>query len=541
MATLYPSPDCTDKICVEVDPESHDVFAGLGESGSEVHEELGENDGREHYENVGESKLRQPSRPLLGKRYEGASVSREALNGAVDESELDEEDEDPEHSDNAGEDEELDAIDGEMDEDSEIDSDEAFGSGDEEQFKTYAFRGSRQQNGPGTPNNGLGVHGDKLGDDLEDLDAEDRPVEYDSDEDEEEDLDMEDEDVEEDEDEDEDMNDQTDATSEASDDAPTKPAQSSDRAALRALMSADTKAIASSISAAADADAQKGRAVKEQYQTFDKLIDLRIKLQKGLTAANSLPEQPPQEDTPNEAVQRTEEAALQLWSTLESLRHDFLDTQDAATTTKPPSPKKRKRHSSPTPSTPLSTLWSRTKSLESSAVPHRRSTLNKWSTRIRASTAAPDPRSRLLNNSTASSANNITSVIDAYLSTTQPPSSPSSYDDTAFYQSLLRDLISSRPSSTTSTNLSSATLLPTRLPKQHRPNLDTKASKGRKIRYTVHEKMMNFMPAENVGTGRWGEEQIEEFFGSLFGGRRVLDEAEDEAGEEDEEGLRLFK
>ena len=45
--------------------------------------------------------------------------------------------------------------------------------------------------------------------------------------------------------------------------------------------------------------------------------------------------------------------------------------------------------------------------------------------------------------------------------------------------------------------------------------VDTKASKGRKLRYTVHEKLQNFMAPEDKNA--WGERQRDELFSSLFG------------------------
>ena len=77
--------------------------------------------------------------------------------------------------------------------------------------------------------------------------------------------------------------------------------------------------------------------------------------------------------------------------------------------------------------------------------------------------------------------------------------------------------------------------------------VDTKASKGRKMRYTVHEKLQNFMAPED--RGRWGERQRGELFASLLGRRVGLGEGEgeEEWGEgemhvdvDEEEGLRLF-
>jgi len=78
--------------------------------------------------------------------------------------------------------------------------------------------------------------------------------------------------------------------------------------------------------------------------------------------------------------------------------------------------------------------------------------------------------------------------------------------------------------------------------------VDTKASKGRKMRYTVHEKLQNFMAPDD--RGRWGERQRNELFASLLGRRVGLGEDEggdgigdgigDEVGEGNEGGLRLF-
>lgn len=80
--------------------------------------------------------------------------------------------------------------------------------------------------------------------------------------------------------------------------------------------------------------------------------------------------------------------------------------------------------------------------------------------------------------------------------------------------------------------------------------VDTKASKGRKLRYTVHEKLQNFMAPEDRGS--WGERQVDELFGGLLGRRVGMGEIDAGEGEGDgmeaedgvvgeEEGLRLFR
>lgn len=83
-------------------------------------------------------------------------------------------------------------------------------------------------------------------------------------------------------------------------------------------------------------------------------------------------------------------------------------------------------------------------------------------------------------------------------------------------------------------------------PKRHRPNVDTKASKGRKMRYTVHEKLRDFMVRDDRTT--WGEKQVTELFGGLLGvrtaGEDMLmqeDEDDDDEVKREEEGLMLFR
>ena len=76
---------------------------------------------------------------------------------------------------------------------------------------------------------------------------------------------------------------------------------------------------------------------------------------------------------------------------------------------------------------------------------------------------------------------------------------------------------------------------------KNRKNVDRKASKGRKMRFTVHEKMQNFMAPEDRRA--WEQGAIDRFFGTLFGRKMQLNENEsdDEMEDVEEAGLRLFR
>ncbi|KAF7356850.1 Sorting nexin-41 [Mycena venus] len=85
------------------------------------------------------------------------------------------------------------------------------------------------------------------------------------------------------------------------------------------------------------------------------------------------------------------------------------------------------------------------------------------------------------------------------------------FDDTDFYQQLLRDIIDSRGNGTGADDW-----MTVQKQKKAKKKVDTKASKGRKLRYEVHEKLQNFMVPVPV-PGMWHEEQIDELFSSIMG------------------------
>lgn len=81
--------------------------------------------------------------------------------------------------------------------------------------------------------------------------------------------------------------------------------------------------------------------------------------------------------------------------------------------------------------------------------------------------------------------------------------------------------------------------------------VDVKASKGRRLRYTIHEKLQDFMaPVAEKKLGWWEERQIGELFGSILGQKKVTDQEidldrganSDTDGDflNEENGLRVF-
>ncbi len=500
------------------------------------------------------SKLRKPNGINLGPQYKGSSVSRDVLLAAESENDPfggQSEQQEFESSDYADPEEDQ-GLQG-MDDDEEIDSDEAFESGDDKKFEGYTFRGSR----PTRQDPEEGASQDEEAG-VSDVGSEDIELQNlngsESGSEDEDDAQEQDSGI--------DMNDAEDAPIEDSDDPSisdeaTGP-KADDRAALRRMMAEEQKTVAASLSKAAKEDLVKGRAIKHQRTTFDALLNTRIKLQKALISTNSMSAASDISSEHTEAIRVAESAALTLWTNISSLRSSLQATN----------PKKRPFSATDTPTS--SALWTEMQLQDSSSLPNRRAILTKWSQKTNPAVAL----TRINKFSQTPSQQPLTSVLDQHLSgsnldklmqKTRVPRScaplqatarvaldPSIYDDADFYTLLLRELVDQRMADSNAPISNGATNLLPSLPSQKdfkvKRVVDTKASKGRKMRYTVHEKLQNFMAPDDRGT--WGERQRGELFGSLLGRKISMvedDEVESEGvGETNGEmngvegGLRLF-
>lgn len=559
------------------DPEAEgDVST---EDGSDSEVEQADAAATEHYVSVGKSKLRQKEAPALGPKYSGVRVSRSALDDSDDGMPDDEEDsEDAEDSEDSQEYDDPDTADLERDniiDDEEIDSDEAFDEGEEAMFrkKGFSFKDSKKAtNGPKALNgrSKRAVAADFMsGSDEEEQDDED--VESDSAEDDESeqldgsetdeglsddqegssaedddddgsDDDDDDDDDDEDEDEDEDDEDEEMGGTDTKD----------DRSGIRNLMQEGQKSVVATISQAAKADAEKGVAVRQQRRNYDALLNLRIRLQKSLVAVNSFGEVPDSDSEDKEPYEAAEEAAIKLWTAIDGFRASLLPEQKAG--------QKRKREIDPTTSS--EEIWEDMQATEERASAKRKKVLDKWSNRVKSTTTTMNKTRQL---GAAAGSQSLISVLedqlvnsDRLVKRTRVPRScapvqagrkmaedPEIYDDADFYQLLLKELVDQRTSDTAAGGDATVPTVRWTAIKEAktRKQVDRRASKGRKLRFTVHEKLQNFMAPEDRRS--WEEEAIDRLFGTLFGQKMQLKEdiSEDEGDDlaAAEEGLKLFR
>ena len=493
------------------------------------------------------SKLRKPEEVSLGPQYAGSRISRDALlNGDGEDDKHDDEESDAEYEEAKKETKDAfanpDDIDRDMDEeDAEIESDDAFGESDAEKFKDFLFIGSgnpKEDGKKGRPTAadfmsdseeeaGLDENAseeDETDEDILDVDAQHAEKSEDDSDDSTEDEGS-DQDIQEDSgqestpDDDEQMDDPSESESEDEDDEKAR------RAELRKIMSEEQKTVIATISKAAKADVDKGNAVLQQRKAFDSLLGVRIALQKGLVAANSMAalEDKDSEDAEDQPYQAAENAAIKLWNTLDGLRQELIKANNAKTG------QKRKRGIDS--STPSSTIWERLQDSELVSLDNRQTTLEKWSNKVKDTTALP--LTRKLN--AARPQSKLASLQDQVAKKVQENANGSVFDDTKFYKTLLNNFVDQRRMDVVpapgSQNGGPAQFTIAKEAKM-RKKVDTKASKGRKMRFTVHEKLQNFMAPEDRGS--WEPEAIDRFFGTLLGQKMSLGEEMDVEEDEDE-------
>jgi protein AATF/BFR2 len=290
---------------------------------------------------------------------------------------------------------------------------------------------------------------------------------------------------------------------------------------------------------------QKADALKKQIALWDSFLELRIKLQRATITCNCLPTSTIVDD--DELRQVIDENAklfrktLALLLAIENRRsskrvHDDDDAEvnnnNTETTEVFKTLSKRLKHGEQTVDDELTKTYER-------FVPERDTVVQKWFERTRG--FAKQNKTNLVEQSPIVQIKEIMSLPDRLLKRTQtsrtdydlicPPSSPihpetstdlttkinpELFDDGDFYHQLLREYIERKTASITdpeqiSKHWAQLRKLRTKLKR----NLDTKASKDRKIRYNIHKKLVNYMAP--IDRCSFTDEAKSDLFSSLFG------------------------
>ncbi|KTW26782.1 hypothetical protein T552_02783 [Pneumocystis carinii B80] len=313
---------------------------------------------------------------------------------------------------------------------------------------------------------------------------------------------------------DEDLSHQEANLSEFSDDIIDEESEKKRRKELKSFIENEEKNFVQEIAKMNSIEIEKGEHIQRQLKMYDCLLDARIRLQKALVAVNSLSiEYKINELEENkEFVKNAENETNSLIECLSEIRKmlmemDKIDVECAVERNKDIS------------KSSLETLCDDVLNLDKQILTWQNETLLKWSDKVKVTSVLSLNKFNSLNQNVLDliqrNMTNKEKLLEAtYIDRTEKkqPKNKERFDDTDFYQALLFNLISKRMvDSGNNQGLRWAFLKQ----KKQKNNIDTKASKGRRLRYHVHEKIQNFMTPNPVNI--WIEEKIDNLFSSLFG------------------------
>ncbi|KAJ3352472.1 hypothetical protein GGF32_003675 [Allomyces javanicus] len=344
---------------------------------------------------------------------------------------------------------------------------------------------------------------------------------------------------------------------------------------------------------AAGTDAEKGAHIKAQMELWDALLDLRIRLQKVIAIANRFPDPDEFSDFATgseDALEAAQVTLLDVAGSVTTAQQVLVDQNplvQRAVGENVPKLGKRKT---------MDETWAAVAEFQDGFQAFRADALEKWHEKVSATAGVPlTKKFKAINTSLAHQLESVLSDRDRLVKRTQikraeyriltrrsPTDSdstrttavsttggkerdlesaaetaaasktiridpvPSIFDDTDWYSVLLKEVIDRKLASNPSA--AAAHVATMRAASRTKRAVDTRASKGRKLRFAPHEKLQHFMapmpvapyykPAPGAGsaavggmggserslvaTGNlapqiWHEEMIEELFSSLFG------------------------
>ncbi|KAF5756680.1 putative apoptosis-antagonizing transcription factor, AATF leucine zipper-containing [Helianthus annuus] len=291
-----------------------------------------------------------------------------------------------------------------------------------------------------------------------------------------------------------------------------------------------------------DDDILKGQAVKNQRALWDKTLEFRFLLQKSFSTSNRLPQEPIRSAFCNsseevkeaysdlfDSSKKTLDSILKLQETLIEKNPSIMDATegDAAQYSKSLDAFKN--------STEGDEEWFRISQMQSRIAPFRNMSVDKWQRKTQVTSGAAGMKNKFqafnqnISDQVASYMRDPSRMIKGMQQTRSvvpvfgdvsdstldmneainADGDPELLDDSEFYQQLLREFFESVDAGSSET----AFYALKRLQTKKRKIVDRRASKSRKIRYHVHEKIVNFMAPEPMNI----PPMVPKLFENLFG------------------------
>ncbi|KAM0037352.1 putative apoptosis-antagonizing transcription factor, AATF leucine zipper-containing [Helianthus debilis subsp. tardiflorus] len=291
-----------------------------------------------------------------------------------------------------------------------------------------------------------------------------------------------------------------------------------------------------------DDDILKGQAVKNQRALWDKTLEFRFLLQKSFSTSNRLPQEPVRSAFCNsseevkeaysdliDSTKKTLDSILKLQEILVEKNPSIMD----AATEEGDAARSSKSSDAFRNSTEEDEEWFQISQMQSRIAPFRNISVDKWQRKTQVTSGAAGMKNKF-----QAFNQNISDQVASYM---RDPSrmikgmqqrrsvvpvfgdvsnkdkdeamnadgDPELLDDSEFYQQLLREFFETVDAGSSET----AFYALKRLQTKKRKIVDRRASKSRKIRYHVHEKIVNFMAPEPMNIPPMAPKLFENLFG----------------------------
>ena len=335
-----------------------------------------------------------------------------------------------------------------------------------------------------------------------------------------------------------------------------------DAAATVAMQEQESLSLMEQIREKRAQDAKKGQDVRKQIKNWEKTLRLRISFQKILTTVSRLPpsvllseyfeETPNARDEIDAAAAELEDIATQmlelrlyLWKQNFSSMSADLSKHVRVDASASKALEDLEHVLEPHINT-LLTRWSN----KISSAPHSRNSSSSSRLQLRAmnqnvvdqirQALAGDGMDRLVQRTQVWRADDMDRLgVIATASQESRPTDTEVFDDSDFYAQLLRDLIDNAGIMETGASNAASDALMSRKRKR---NVDVRASKGRRLRYEVMEKVQNFMPP--IPRVTWDDAQTERLFSQLASTTNASSDTKEPESDEptwsENDGFRLL-
>ncbi|KAL1123570.1 hypothetical protein AAG570_002646 [Ranatra chinensis] len=295
-------------------------------------------------------------------------------------------------------------------------------------------------------------------------------------------------------------------------------------------------------------DIERGKAIRNQLSIWEQLLECRIKLQKGLLASNRLYQTEDYREfrkglEPDEeaVVAKTYTGLMELMETLlllqeVSIENVFFSKRSSDSPLEDDDVKRPKIRK-------LEDVGEELKKFFAESKPYRDTEIEKWgdksrvmsgrlgagqtSTLVQIEQILCDKERLLRRTRVKRSSYQVLGKQSVQKESTSEEvdggAGPNEYDteifdDDDFYHKLLRDFVERKTSEVSDpTQLGRRWVELQKLRSKMKRKIDVRATKGRRLRFTVHNRLVNFMAPVPFRIGGWTEENKDRLFRSLFG------------------------